>query len=37
MTSKFVTLKLGIKNNSIDGLLIKLPTTSSTSMIINKK
>ncbi|MEL0172810.1 MAG: bifunctional glutamate N-acetyltransferase/amino-acid acetyltransferase ArgJ [Gammaproteobacteria bacterium] len=36
MTSKFVTLKLGIKNNSIDGLLIKLPSTSSTAMISTK-
>ena len=36
MTSKFVTLKLGIKNNSVDGLLIQLPLTSSTAMISTK-
>ena len=33
---KFVTLKLGIKHNTVDGLLIKLPTNSSTSMITTK-
>ena len=36
MSSKFVTLKLGIKNNTVDGLLIKLPTYSSTAMISTK-
>ena len=36
MTSKFITLKLGIKNNKVDGLLIKLPSTSSTAMISTK-
>ena len=36
MNPKFVTLKLGIKNNKVDGLLIKLPPISSTSMISTK-
>ncbi len=36
MNLKFVTLKLGIKDNKVDGLLIKLPPISSTSMISTK-
>ena len=36
MNPKFVTLKLGIKDNKVDGLLIKLPPNSSTSMISTK-
>ena len=36
MLSKFVTLKLGIKKNTIDGLLIHIPTGSKTAMIATK-
>ena len=36
MNSKFITLQLGIKKNKIDGLLIKLPSGSSSSMITTK-
>ena len=36
MLSKFVTLKLGIKKNIIDGLLIHIPTGSKTAMIATK-
>ena len=33
MKSKFITLKLGIKNNKIDGLLISLYKKSTTQLI----
>ncbi len=33
MKSKFITLKLGIKNNKIDGLLISLSKKSTTQLI----
>ena len=33
MKSKFITLKLGIKNNKIDGLLIFLSKKSTTQLI----
>ena len=33
MKSKFITLKLGIKNNKIDGLLISLSKESTTQLI----
>ena len=36
MPTKFVTLKLGIKKNAIDGLLIYIPTGSNTAMITTK-
>ena len=36
MNSKFVTLKLGIKKNKTDGLLIKLPSESNTAIITTK-
>ena len=36
MPSKFVTLKLGIKKNTIDGLLIHIPLGSRTAMITTK-
>ena len=36
MPSKFVTLKLGIKKNIIDGLLIHIPFGSKTAMIATK-
>ena len=36
MSSKFITLKLGIKKNIIDGLLITIPLGSNTAMITTK-
>ena len=36
MSTKFVTLKLGIKKNIIDGLLIHIPLGSKTAMITTK-
>ena len=36
MSSKFVTLKLGIKKNKVDGLLIYIPLGSNTAMITTK-
>ena len=36
MSSKFVTLKLGIKKNKVDGLLIHIPLGSNTAMITTK-
>tara|TARA_B100000242_G_scaffold268420_1_gene218522 strand:- start:4430 stop:5590 length:1161 start_codon:yes stop_codon:yes gene_type:complete len=36
MPTKFVTLKLGIKKNIIDGLLIHIPPGSNTAMITTK-
>ena len=33
MKSKFITLKLGIKNNKVDGLLISLSKESTTQLI----
>ena len=36
MSSKFVTLKLGIKKNKVDGLLIYIPLGSNTAMIKTK-
>ncbi len=36
MTSKFVKLRLGIKKNKFDGLLIKLPNVNKTEMITTK-
>ncbi len=36
MSTKFVTLKLGIKKNIIDGLLIHIPVGSKTAMITTK-
>ena len=36
MNSKFITLQLGIKKNKIDGLLIQLPSGSTSSMITTK-
>tara|TARA_A100001388_G_scaffold43088_1_gene27875 strand:- start:184 stop:1347 length:1164 start_codon:yes stop_codon:yes gene_type:complete len=36
ISSKFVTLKLGIKKNMIDGLLIHIPLGSRTAMITTK-
>jgi len=36
MPSRFITLKLGIKKNIIDGLLIALPLGSNTAMITTK-
>ena len=36
MSSKFVTFKLGIKKNKVDGLLIYIPLGSNTAMITTK-
>ena len=36
MSTKFVTLRLGIKKNTIDGLLIHIPLGSKTAMITTK-
>tara|TARA_Y100000022_G_scaffold199057_1_gene210680 strand:+ start:1196 stop:2356 length:1161 start_codon:yes stop_codon:yes gene_type:complete len=36
MKCKFITLKLGIKKNKIDGLLIQIPLGSNTAMISTK-
>ena len=36
MPTKFITLKLGIKKNIIDGLLIHIPVGSNTAMIATK-
>ena len=36
MSTKFVTLRLGIKKNIIDGLLIHMPLGSNTAMITTK-
>ena len=36
MSAKFVTLKLGIKKNMVDGLLIHIPYASKTAMITTK-
>ena len=36
MSTKFVTLRLGIKKNIIDGLLIHIPLGSKTAMITTK-
>ena len=36
MSTKFVTLRLGIKKNLIDGLLIHIPLGSKTAMITTK-
>ena len=37
MSTKFVTLKLGIKKNIIDGLLIHIPLGSKTAMITTQE
>ena len=36
MSTRFITLKLGIKKNIIDGLLINIPVGSNTAMIATK-